>query len=122
LERWCREQMTDDAVLLRPRDRSTVEKAISEHCEHRGWTLKAVSARSNHVHIVLIANAAPKKVRDQLKANCTGALRRQSQPLIAAKTWTKGGDIEVLESDEDIYSACLYVLEGQDWHEPTADV
>jgi REP element-mobilizing transposase RayT len=114
LENWCKKQMKGDAVLLRQIDRETVDDACREHCQHRGWDLKAVNARSNHVHVVVIADKNPQKVRDQLKANCTRRLRSQPQPLVQVKTWTKGGDCEVLESDDDLFEAVVYVLEGQE--------
>jgi REP element-mobilizing transposase RayT len=106
--------MTGDTVFLRPHDRETVESAIREHCEFRGWELKAVSARTNHVHVVVIADENPQKVRDQLKANCTRRLRTQHDPLIRERTWARGGDCEVLEDDDDLQAAIEYVLEGQE--------
>lgn len=114
LESWCRKQMTGEAILLSRTDRETVESACREHCQFRGWELMAVSARSNHVHVVVIADKGPKKVRDQIKANCTRCLRRQAAPLIAKRTWTRGGDIEILDTDDDIEAAVLYVTEAQD--------
>ena len=114
LERWCRQQLADEAVLLSPHDRETVEGAIREHCEHRGWELIEFNARTNHVHVVLIASAKPSKVRDQLKANCTRELRCQESPLQAPKIWTKRGDCSVLDNDEEIQAAALYVREQQD--------
>ena len=114
LERWCREQMTGDTVLLSLADRETTEDACHEHCRVRGWELLAVSARSNHVHVVVSADVDPKKVRDQLKANCTRRLRTQEKPLNCTRTWTRGGDIEILDTEEDVRLAVLYVLEAQD--------
>lgn len=114
LEEWCREQMRDDCVLLDATDRATVEDACREHCDVRGWTLLAVSARSNHVHAVVVANAGPKVVRDQLKANSTRKLRTQEQPLFVEQTWAKGGDVEILDTENEIHSAVDYVLEAQD--------
>ena len=122
LERWCREQMKGDTVLLSPADRETVEQACREHCQFRGWELLAVNARSNHVHVVVVANEAPKKVRDQLKANCTRCLRQQPVPLNVERTWTRGGDVEILDTDDDIETVVTYVTEAQDRkdREPTA--
>ena len=106
--------MKGEAVLLEPHDRKTIEQACRKHCEHRGWHLFAVNARTNHVHVVVAADASPQKVRDQLKANCTGGLRRQDKPLIAVRTWTRGGDCEVLDTEDDIEAAVQYVTEAQD--------
>lgn len=114
LERWCREQMIGDTVLLSPDDRRTVEDACREHCSFREWHLHAVNARTNHVHVVVSADAASAKVRDQLKANCTRRLRVQSKPLIREPTWTRGGDVEILDTEEDLEAAVLYALEAQD--------
>ena len=114
LAEWCRKQMTGEAVLLEPRDRETVEQACRQHCDHRGWHLLAVNARTNHVHVVVAADESPQKVRDQLKANCTGALRRQDKPLVAKRTWTKGGDCEILDTDDDIEAAVIYTTDTQD--------
>ncbi len=114
LEEWCRNRMNAPPVLLDVRGRETVERACSDHCLHRGWKLLAVNARSNHVHVVVAADRDPQTVRDQLKANCTRALRRQTKPLIAERTWTRGGDCQILDSDEAIEAAIEYTLEGQD--------
>jgi REP element-mobilizing transposase RayT len=114
LEQWCRKEMNGEAVLLQTHDRDTVEDACREHCQIRGWHLLAVSARTNHIHVVVGANTPPKTVRDQLKANCTRRLRTQSTPLNVEKTWTTGGDCEILDRDEDIDAAIRYVVEAQD--------
>jgi REP element-mobilizing transposase RayT len=113
LEAWCRKQMKGQAVLLGAKDREAVESACYEHCRHRGWSLLAVNARSNHVHIVVVTDLSPQKTRDQLKANATRSLRQQAEPLIAERTWTSGGDCEILDNDDDMYNAVRYVMEGQ---------
>jgi len=106
--------MKGEAVLLKPHDRNTVEEACFQHCEHRRWHLLAVNARTNHVHVVVVADQSPQKVRDQLKANCTRALRQQSTPLVVDRTWTTGGDCEILDSDADVEASVIYVTEAQD--------
>lgn len=114
LEEWCRKQMRGEVVLLAPHDRKAVENACCDHCQHRGWTLIAVAARTNHVHVIVISDSAPDSTRDQLKANCTSALRRQAQPLAVSRTWTRLGDVEILDTDEDIEACVIYVTESQD--------
>ena len=114
LEKWCREQMRGDVVLLSQLDRETVEKACREHCQIRAWHLLAVNARSNHVHVIVAAAEKPQKVRDQLKANCTRNLRSQQIPLLSERTWTRGGDCSILDSDGDTEAAVVYVNEAQD--------
>ncbi len=114
LESWCREQLTGDVVLLSTHDREVVEDACREHCEFRGWHLFAVIARSNHVHAVVAADETPQIVRDQLKANCTRRLRTQETPLVARRTWTRGGDCSILDTEDEIESAIVYVNVAQD--------
>lgn len=106
--------MKGDEVRLSSVDRLTVEDAIREHCQFRGWHIFAVNPRSNHVHLVVHAEANPKTVRDQLKANCTRRLRQQAIPLVADKTWTTGGDIEFIDSEDDLAQVVAYVNEYQD--------
>ncbi|WP_442509227.1 transposase [Novipirellula sp. SH528] len=114
LAEWCRIQMKGEAVLLEPHDRETVEQACQKHCDYRGWYLFAVSARTNHVHVIVAADEKPQKVRDQLKANCTGSLRQQETPLHADRTWTKGGDCEILDTENEIEATVIYVNDAQD--------
>ncbi|WP_146446080.1 transposase [Botrimarina colliarenosi] len=114
LESWCRDRLAHDAVVLRTGDRDTVEDACREHCRFRGWELLAVNARSNHVHVVIAASVSPQTVRDQLKANCTRRLRTQTEPLVVERTWSRGGDCQVLPNEEALADAVAYVLEGQD--------
>lgn len=114
LEEWARRQMKGQAVLLKPHDREVVIKACQKHCDHRSWNLLAVDARSNHVHVVVEAIETAQKVRDQLKANCTRELRQQEIPLQVERTWTKGGDCQILDAQDDIEAAVLYVTEAQD--------
>jgi REP element-mobilizing transposase RayT len=114
LEQWSRAQMNGEAVLLRTHDRVTVVTACQEHCHIRGWHLRSVSARTNHVHLVIAANENPQTVRDQLKANCTRCLRQQTDPLHVERTWARGGDCQLLDNESDIEAAMLYVNEAQD--------
>ncbi len=114
LELECAAKLVSNPILLRPQDRAVVDHAIHEHCKFRGWQLYAVNARSNHVHVVVAAYEKPKVVRDQLKANCTRCLRIAIDPLNVVKTWTKGGDCEVLSGDDDLESAIRYVHDAQD--------
>jgi hypothetical protein len=34
---------------------TTVERAIRDRCQFRGWTIEAVNVRTNHVHAVITA-------------------------------------------------------------------
>ncbi len=113
LERWCQARLRGEAVLLEEHDRATVHQACHEHCSFRGWSLLAINARTNHVHVVIATNYKPQVARDQLKANCTRMLRLQQTPLNVPRTWTRGGDCEILDGNESVEAAIQYVREGQ---------
>lgn len=114
LEDWCRDRMKEQPVLLTSAQRESVEIVIRDHAAIRGWILHAVSVRSNHVHVVVSAATEPKQVRDQLKANATRVLRTLPQPITNEKVWTKGGDIEFIDTDDNLEQVVIYVTEAQD--------
>ena len=114
LEDWCRDRMSEESVLLDRSQREAVTAVIEEHARLRGWELHAVSVRTNHVHLVVAAAAPPKVVRDQIKANATRVLRALSPPIVNEKVWTKGGDIEFIDTEDELERVVLYVMEAQD--------
>jgi hypothetical protein len=68
LERQSRQRMAEAAVLLSVAQRAVVEDTVRRHCETRNWTLHALNARSNHVHVVVTADQDANEVMRQLKA------------------------------------------------------
>lgn len=125
LQDWCKQRMKEEPVVLDVIQRRTVEEVITRHAKHREWELHAVSARSNHVHVALslipkVSKSANrfsdgiKRVRDEFKANATRVLRQLETPIQNDKIWTKGGDIQVIDSLEGLYRVVLYVSEAQD--------
>jgi REP element-mobilizing transposase RayT len=115
LANWHQERLNHAVLLLSPAQRETVEQRCERHCEHRGWRLWEVNARSNHVHVVVSApRYAGDLVRDQLKANCTRTLRERWPAFAGRPVWTHGGDWECLNGNDDLEAACLYVREAQD--------
>ena len=55
-----------------------------------------------------------KRVRDELKANATRVLRRRENPITNEKVWTKGGDIQFIDTEDDLEQVVIYVAEAQD--------
>ena len=89
--------------------------AIEAHCSHRKWKLWAANARTNHVHVVVTAKSyAGDKVRDQLKANCTRALREVDAAFEDRPVWTVKGDWKCINTEEDLEQAIVYVSDAQD--------
>ena len=106
--------MTGEAVLLTESQRQRVEVVCHEHARIRNWTLHAVNVRSNHVHLVDTADQAPAVVRDQSKANSTRVLRSGPEPILSKTVWTRGGDCEIVDGDENLCRVVEYVKDVQD--------
>lgn len=63
-----RSRMEQPPYALDQVRRIVVRDAIVNVCRHRGWELHAVHVRSNHLHVVVAAQAAPEKVMNDFKA------------------------------------------------------
>ena len=115
MAQWHQERLTHAVILLTSDQRAIVQSEGQRHCDHRGWRLWAVNARSNHVHAVVTAEGfSGKVVRDQLKANCTRGLREQCDVYRDRPVWTVGGDWQCINDEEELHNACSYVLDVQD--------
>lgn len=114
LETWCRDQMCEAPITLNDIQRSKVEAVCREHAHIRGWHLHALKARSNHVHLAVTADKAPKTVRDQFKANGTRVLRQDPDAINKDKIWTRGGDCEIVDDEENLANVVEYIMEAQD--------
>ena len=115
LEKWHRDRLNHDVVLLNSEMRVVAKSALLEACRIRQWTTWAVNVRSNHVHVVLTApDYAPTVVRDQLKAKATRDLRQCFDIWKDRPVWSAKGDIEFMDTEKDIDDCAIYVLEAQD--------
>jgi REP element-mobilizing transposase RayT len=114
LEAWCRDRLTENPVLLNETQRAKIEAVCREHAQIRGWVLHAVSARSNHVHLAVTADKKPEIVRDQFKANATRVLHQAPDAISNDKVWTRGGDCEIVDGEDELERAVEYILEAQD--------
>ena len=61
LAEWHRQRLKHDVILLSPEQRVAVEQECQRHCDHRGWRLWEINARSSHVHVVVTAPIFPAK-------------------------------------------------------------
>ena len=109
----ARSQMREPEFRLSESHRRIVEETVREHCLIRNWSLHAVNARTNHVHVVVTASGyRPEAVRDQFKAWCT----RRLKAVVPARSrfWTEGASCRWLNSEAELEAAVHYVLEAQD--------
>ena len=106
LQQWHRDRPKHDILLLDSDHRMVVFSAIERHCEHRGWKLWVGNLRTNHVHVVVTSvGYSGDKVRDQLKANCTGDLRKRYKIFVDRPLWTTKGDWKCINTTEDLNEA-----------------
>lgn len=120
LERRARQNMVEDVVFLTPEQRGIVEATVRKHCEIRQWTLHALNARTNHVHVVVTANRDPEDVMEQFTAWCSrklsdhAGLTEKVAKKAGRRHWfTESGDKEVIEDEQYLQNAIRYVLELQ---------
>ena len=121
LEDWCRDQVSETAVLLDHTQRDIVNQVVRDHCEIRGWTLHAVNCRSNHCHVVVTAvNYDGEQVRDQFKSWATRRLKEHQHAQtdfagdVREHRWTRKGSLRKLFDDESLEAAILYTSAAQD--------
>jgi len=100
-------------VVLDEACRRIVDRTIREVCEHRGWTLHALSVRTNHVHAVISAGVDPEKVLNDLKSYATRRMVEAGLFPPDTKAWTRHGSTQYLWKAESVSAACQYVCEGQ---------
>ncbi len=110
----ARSRMRDAPILLDPAQRALTERTIAEACTFREWTLLAVNARTNHVHLVVTAPDKPERVMNVLKSRCTRMLREAALIAVATQPWSRHGSTVYLWDEQQVARACDYVVHGQD--------
>jgi len=101
------------AITLNPAQRAVVEKAIREVCEHRGYGLVAVNARTNHVHSVVKPSCKPEQVMDTFISYATRQLREAGLLGPNINPWSRHGSTPYLWTEEAVERAVDYVINGQ---------
>jgi REP element-mobilizing transposase RayT len=113
LEELMRQEMTQPPILFTQEQREIVEAAIREVCQHRGHELKAVNARSNHVHAVVSAQSKPEPIREAFKSYATRRLREARMIDRQMRPWARGGSRRYLWNPYHVLRAIEYVLYEQ---------
>ena len=112
----ARRKLDEPPFTLKEADRALVEKTIRQHCNIRKWSLQAIACRTNHVHAVVSATAAPQVVMTQLRAWTTRRLKElhSADPVRLRKNyWTEGGSKRFLNDEASLEAAVIYVAECQ---------
>jgi REP element-mobilizing transposase RayT len=93
--------------------RDAVLASMIERCTERGWTLLAAHVRTNHIHLVVEADARPERVMNDLKSYASRCLNRLGLDEPARKRWTRHGSTRWLWEPDDVSAAIRYVVDGQ---------
>lgn len=105
--------MRQARFLLNSRCRHCIEQTITEVCSHRIWTLHAVNARSEHVHLVVSAPLPPELILKSLKSWCTRRVREAELIASNFKPWSHHGSTGYLWDNDALSEAIRYVVESQ---------
>jgi REP element-mobilizing transposase RayT len=108
-----RQGMKQAPYLLDRESRMAVLEALREVCSHRGWSLLAAHVRTNHVHVVVEAEAQPEKVMNDFKSYASRGLNRLGGDGSDRKRWARHGSTRRLWKDQDVRDAIQYVVEAQ---------
>ena len=103
--------MRQPEVTLSAAEREIVLEAFEGVCRHELWDLHAAHVRSNHVHVVLTAAAAPERAMAKLKAYATRALNECFGPK--KRRWATHRSTRWLWDVHEATMAVHYVIGAQ---------
>jgi REP element-mobilizing transposase RayT len=107
------DQLTEQPYLLDVPRRQITLAALCEIAQRKGWMLHAAHVRSNHVHIVVTASAAPERVLNDVKAAASRRLNKAFPAERERARWTRHGSTRYLWTEEAVAEKVDYVLHGQ---------
>jgi REP element-mobilizing transposase RayT len=124
-DRWAdynRRQLKREPVTLDADQRQSVERAVREVCEHRGWTLHALNVRTNHTHAVIsIGPGKPERALNAFKAYATRKMRQAGNWKERHSPWADKGSQRHLWNERSLARAIDYVINGQGGDLPEFD-
>jgi len=93
--------------------RHVVLKSLMERCSERQWSLLAAHVRTNHVHVIVEAEALPERVMNDLKSYKSRRLNQLGFDDAARKRWARHGSTRWLATQEAVLAAIEYVIDKQ---------
>jgi REP element-mobilizing transposase RayT len=114
LEELNRSSLKSNPVSLDTLQRTLVESAIRDVCEHRKWTLFSINVRTNHIHtVVAIGEKSPHRALNDFKSYATRNLRAKGGWNFEHSPWSDRGSERYLWNERSIEIAVDYVINGQ---------
>src|SRR4030095_2294754 len=108
-------------LKLDSRQRPVIAEAIREVCTNRGYWLRAMNIRTNHVHTVVSAAVKPEPILQAFQAYATRKLRRAGLLPEDVKPWARHGSTPYLWKERHVERAIDYVVNGQGDDLPSFD-
>ena len=87
---------------------------MRERCQQQRWSLLAAQVRTNHVHLVVEAEARPERIMNDVKAYASRCLNRAGWDQPDRKRWARHGSTRWLWKQEHVSAAIRYVVDEQD--------
>jgi REP element-mobilizing transposase RayT len=108
-----RQRMDQPPYCMDRSRRETVLAALQERSAQRGWNLLAAHVRTNHVHVVVEADARPERVMNDLKSYASRSLNRAELDEPARKRRARHGSTRWLWKPANVSAAIRYVVDEQ---------
>jgi REP element-mobilizing transposase RayT len=108
-----RQQMDQEPYSLDQARRAVILAALRDVCLHRKWRLLAAHIRTNHVHVVVEAEARPEIAMHAFKSYSSRDLNRLGFDQPNRKRWARHRSTRWLWKDEDVRETVRYVVSGQ---------
>ena len=105
--------MDQPAYAMDQGRREAVLASLRERCSERHWSLLAAHVRTNHVHVVVEAEARPERVMNDLKSYASRCLNRLGLDGPSRKRWARHGSTRWLWSRDNVAAAIQYVVDEQ---------
>jgi REP element-mobilizing transposase RayT len=84
-----------------------------KRCQDRKWNLLAAHVRTNHVHLVVEAEAQPERVMNDLKSFASRRLNELGFDGVDRKRWARHGSTRWLWKRDAVLAAIAYVMDKQ---------
>jgi REP element-mobilizing transposase RayT len=88
-------------------------KSLRDVSAYRGWTLLAAHVRTNHVHVVTMANCKPEWVMNAMKSYSSRALNNAALDSLDRRRWARHGRTRYLWTEDAVRAAIQYVVREQ---------
>jgi hypothetical protein len=86
-----RQRMDQASYGMDDRRRDAVLAALLERCSNNGWNLLAAHVRTNHIHLVMGAEAKPERIMNDLKSYASRSLNQLGLDEPTRKRWARHG-------------------------------